>query len=82
MKQILLNKSKLLKLGLRFMVWFAKTVRLPVFKNIIARPVMKTVQIAKIWVDFLKIFLISGFLIGGASLKSASFIKIIKNYFK
>ena len=29
-----------------------------------------------------KIGLISGFLIGGASLKSTSFIKIIKNYFK
>jgi triosephosphate isomerase len=29
-----------------------------------------------------KIGLISGFLIGGASLKSKSFIKIIKNYFK
>ena len=29
-----------------------------------------------------KISLISGFLIGGASLKSKSFIKIIKNYFK
>ena len=29
-----------------------------------------------------KISLISGFLIGGASLKSTSFIKIIKNYFK
>lgn len=29
-----------------------------------------------------EISLISGFLVGGASLKSASFIKIIKNYFK
>ena len=29
-----------------------------------------------------EISLISGFLIGGASLKSASFIKIIKNYFR
>ena len=29
-----------------------------------------------------KIGLISGFLIGGASLKSKSFIKIIKNYFR
>ena len=29
-----------------------------------------------------KIGLISGFLIGGASLKSTSLIKIIKNYFK
>jgi len=28
------------------------------------------------------ISLISGFLIGGASLKATSFIKIIKNYFK
>jgi hypothetical protein len=27
-------------------------------------------------------YLVSGFLIGGASLKSTSFIKIIKNYFK
>ena len=29
-----------------------------------------------------EISLISGFLIGGASLKSASLIKIIKNYFR
>ena len=29
-----------------------------------------------------KISLLSGFLIGGASLKSTIFIKIIKNYFK